>query len=32
MALTPTKFIPNEMKTSIVKIYNYDNNNLIGTL
>ena len=32
MALTPTKFIPNEMKTSIVKIYAYDNNNLIGTL
>ena len=32
MALTPTKFIPNEMKTSIVKIYAYDNNNLIPYL
>ena len=32
MSITPTKFIPREMKTTLVKVYSYQNKNIQGIL
>ena len=32
MAISPVKFIPREMKTTIIKVYSYQNKNIQGIL
>ena len=32
MSITPTKFIPREMKTTIIRVYSYQNKNIQGVI
>lgn len=32
MSITPTKFVPREMKTTIIKVYSYQNKNIQGMI
>lgn len=32
MSITPTKFVPREMKTTIIKVYSYQNKNIQGII